>query len=205
MASRDEVLRAVRRGQPPLVEHPGTAGLGVRFPDPVARFAEVVAEVGSACVRAPDLAAADRALRLLPVHREARRIASLVPGVGGATFDPGAVADPHQLDGLDLCILPAELGVAENGAAWIDVRNFPHQALFVIPEHVAVVVRADSVVHDMHQAYERIRHGKGFALFLGGPSKTADIEQALVIGAHGARSCTVLLVGGVQSGAEVRP
>jgi L-lactate dehydrogenase complex protein LldG len=47
----------------------------------------------------------------------------------------------------------------------------------------------------MHQAYERIRLGHGFGLFLGGPSKTADIEQALVIGAHGARSCTVLLVG----------
>jgi L-lactate dehydrogenase complex protein LldG len=30
-------------------------------------------------------------------------------------------------------------------------------------------------------------------MWLSGPSKTADIEQALVIGAHGARSCTVLV------------
>ena len=67
------------------------------------------------------------------------------------------------------------------------------QDLFVIPEHIAVVVQATSLVHDMHQAYEAISHGPGFALFLSGPSKTADIEQALVIGAHGARSCTVLL------------
>jgi L-lactate dehydrogenase complex protein LldG len=195
VGSREEILRAVRRSQPPPVEHPGTAGLGVRFPDPPGQFAEVVAAVGGTCLRAADLPAADRELRLLPVHREARRIASLVPGVGAASFDPAGVDDPHELDGLDLCILPAELGVAENGAMWIEAGKLPHQALFVIPEHVAVVVQAASVVCDMHQAYERIRLGHGFGLFLGGPSKTADIEQALVIGAHGARSCTVLLVG----------
>ena len=35
----------------------------------------------------------------------------------------------------------------------------------------------------------------GFGLFISGPSKTADIELALVIGAHGARSTMVFLVG----------
>jgi L-lactate dehydrogenase complex protein LldG len=48
----------------------------------------------------------------------------------------------------------------------------------------------------MHQAYERLSFaGAGFGLFLSGPSKTADIEQSLVIGAHGPRSLTVFLVG----------
>jgi L-lactate dehydrogenase complex protein LldG len=195
VAARDDILAAVRRAQPPPAEHPDIAGLGVTFPDLAAKFAEMVGAVGGTCLRVQDRAAADRALRDLPIHREAKRIASLVPGVGGATFDPAALSDPHELDGLDLCVFPAELGVAENGAVWVDVRKFPHQALFVIPEHIAVVVEAASLVADMHQAYQRISHGKGFALFLSGPSKTADIEQALVIGAHGARSCTVLLVG----------
>jgi L-lactate dehydrogenase complex protein LldG len=57
-----------------------------------------------------------------------------------------------------------------------------------------VVVRADTLVHNLHEAYERIQiPSPGFSMWLSGPSKTADIEQALVIGAHGARSCTVLL------------
>jgi L-lactate dehydrogenase complex protein LldG len=57
-----------------------------------------------------------------------------------------------------------------------------------------VVVRAETLVHNLHEAYARIQLGPGFAMFLSGPSKTADIEQALVIGAHGPRSCTVLLL-----------
>jgi len=196
VAARDQILAAVRRGAGPPVAYPGTAGLGVRFDDPVAKLAELAAAVGSTCLRAPDLRAADQALRALPVFQKAKRTVSLVPGVGSSSFDPASVADPHALDGIDLCIFAAELAVAENGAMWIDTRPFPHQALYVIPEHIAVVVRASTVVHDMHQAYERIVQAKGFALFLGGPSKTADIEQALVVGAHGARSCAVLLVEG---------
>jgi L-lactate dehydrogenase complex protein LldG len=47
----------------------------------------------------------------------------------------------------------------------------------------------------MHEACARVAAGpKEYGLFIAGPSKTADIEQALVIGAHGARSCTVFVV-----------
>ena len=47
----------------------------------------------------------------------------------------------------------------------------------------------------MHQAYQQIDTGKeGFGVFIAGPSKTADIEQSLVIGAHGARSLIVYII-----------
>jgi L-lactate dehydrogenase complex protein LldG len=66
----------------------------------------------------------------------------------------------------------------------------------VVTEHLVLVVPAGQIVHNMHQAYDRIRLERpGFGIFISGPSKTADIEQALVIGAHGARSCTLFLVG----------
>jgi L-lactate dehydrogenase complex protein LldG len=132
---------------------------------------------------------------------DAARVVSLVPGVGATTANATAAlqgADPHALEGLDLAILPGVLAVAENGAVWVEGEAVPHRALVVIPEHLALVVRASDVVHDLHEAYARIGLAARprFGWFLSGPSKTADIEQALVIGAHGARSCTVLLVGG---------
>jgi L-lactate dehydrogenase complex protein LldG len=78
---------------------------------------------------------------------------------------------------------------------WITERALPHRALPWIAQHLAVVVSADKLVNDMHEAYERLEVGGGFGCFISGPSKTADIEQALVIGAHGPRSATVFLVG----------
>ncbi len=79
---------------------------------------------------------------------------------------------------------------------WVTGGAFSPRGAFVVAEHLALVVAATDVVDDMHQAYRRLSFpGAGFGTFIAGPSKTADIEQALVIGAHGARSCTLFLVG----------
>jgi L-lactate dehydrogenase complex protein LldG len=156
-----------------------------------------VAAVGGTLLRATDLAAADTALAALPVRRNARRVVSLVAGMGSPTEDAAAVKDPHALEGLDLAILGGTVGVAENGAVWIEGRSLPHHALVVIPEHLVLVVEARALVPDLHAAYARLdlAGDPRFGLFVAGPSKTADIEQSLVIGAHGARSCTVFLIG----------
>ena len=197
MASRDQILAALRRNAPAAVAAPDVASLGVRFADPAAQFAESVAAVGGACVRVPDLAAADAALTALPQAASATRVASVVPGVGRSTVDLAAIADPHALADLDLAILPGEFGVAENAAVWVDGRVLPHRAVFVITNHLALVIHARDLVHHMHDAYDRLAgRPRGYGLFISGPSKTADIEQVLVVGAQGARTCTVLLIEG---------
>jgi L-lactate dehydrogenase complex protein LldG len=55
------------------------------------------------------------------------------------------------------------------------------------------VIRCDAIVPTMHEAVRRIPAGSPCGWFLSGPSKTADIEQSLVIGAQGARALTVVL------------
>jgi L-lactate dehydrogenase complex protein LldG len=103
--------------------------------------------------------------------------------------------DPHQLDNLQLAILEAQFGVAENGAMWMDDSQLPHRVLPFITEHLVVVLSKQKLVDTMHQAYERIGdEHSGFGLFVAGPSKTADIEQSLVVGAHGAKSLRVVLL-----------
>jgi L-lactate dehydrogenase complex protein LldG len=109
--------------------------------------------------------------------------------------------DPHTLEDVDLAILPAHFGVAENGACWIIESQMLHRALPFITQHLALVIHRRDIVADMHEAYDRIALLEsaaagpyGFATFIAGPSKTADIEQSLVLGAHGPMSLTVFLL-----------
>jgi L-lactate dehydrogenase complex protein LldG len=103
--------------------------------------------------------------------------------------------DAHQLADLDVAIISGQFGVAENAAIWLEERDMGLRALPFITEHLVIVLEKDQLVSNMHEAYERIGKGaSGFGLFIAGPSKTADIEQSLVIGAHGAKSLRVVLV-----------
>ena len=196
MASRDDILATLRRNAPPAVAAPDLTGLGVTFADPLAQLAQSVVTVGGACVRVADLAAAHDAVVALPQAAAAKKIVSLVPGVGAPNVDLAAVAEPRDLADLDLAILPGQLAVAENAAVWVDGTTLHHRAVCVITEHLVLVVHARDVVNHMHEAYEKLAgRPRGHGLFISGPSKTADIEQVLVVGAQGARTCTVVVVG----------
>jgi len=195
VGSREEILERLRRAAPPARELPAVRRFGDRILDLRGQFAQSLQDAGGQCVQVPSAGELAGALEQLAPYREGRRIASTVPGVPRANVRLPEIDDPHELRDVDLAILPGELAVAENGAVWITDRGLRHRVLPWIAQHLALVVAADALVDDLHEAYERIEVGKGFGCFVSGPSKTADIEQALVIGAHGPRSATVFLVG----------
>ena len=128
------------------------------------------------------------------VFQEAQRVANFVPEYGELAAIWDSQADPHEAENVDFCLAPGLFGVAENGAIWTPTDQIaPRSALFLC-QHLGLVVPAADIVDNMHQAYERIEFGEGgFGVFISGPSKTADIEQSLVIGAHGPRSLVVFL------------
>lgn len=128
-------------------------------------------------------------------YPEARRIASNLPEAAScATFNPDELEDPRDLAGTDVAIVRGAFGVVENGAVWIP-RAFRHKAMLFIPEALVILLDRKQIVCNMHEAYAREDFDTyDFGSFIAGPSKTADIEQALVIGAHGARDVTVILM-----------
>jgi L-lactate dehydrogenase complex protein LldG len=195
MNSKQEILTALRRTRLPDVALPSVPDELTTYADPAAQFRQVVAAVGGQTFDVQGPAELAAALRQLDAYRAAANIWSLVPEVPSQGHHWESVGDPHALETLDFLVAAGQFAVAENGAVWITDDHVPHRAALFITQHLALVVPAREIVHNMHEAYQRISFDKArFGVFISGPSKTADIEQALVIGAHGARSATVLLV-----------
>ncbi|QCX53907.1 LUD domain-containing protein [Elizabethkingia sp. JS20170427COW] len=102
--------------------------------------------------------------------------------------------DPHSFHDVELVVVKGLVGVAENAAIWFTETEFKNRVLPFITQNLLVVLRAKDIVPLMHEVYERIENtDAGFSIFISGPSKTADIEQSLVIGAHGSRSHHILI------------
>lgn len=113
-----------------------------------------------------------------------------------STVSLSQINSGHDLNDLELTVLKGELGVAENGAIWVQIDDLEHRSSLFICQHLVILLKKSTIVHHLHEAYDRINfEGSDYGLFISGPSKTADIEQALVIGAHGPRSCTVIVEG----------
>jgi L-lactate dehydrogenase complex protein LldG len=193
--ARRAILDRLRAARAPETPAPDLSQLGASWPDRAAKLADSVASVAGTLVRVADPAALAGEVRAVAERLGATRVFSAVPGVpGDVSLD--ALGDPHEMEGIGLAVLPGAFAVAENGAVWLPTAALKHRGVFVVTEHLALAVPAAEIVNDMHEAYRRIAFpGAGFGTFISGPSKTADIEQALVIGAHGARTCTVFLVG----------
>ncbi len=200
MSSRDKILGTVKNNQPQLTELPeipaGGPGAGLS-----AAFTAMLEGIGGQVFL---VSGYDRIVAILrEQHPDARRIVSGCPELGSFGEVTAHYDDPHTLENVDLAILRAHFGVAENGACWLTEVQMIERALPFITQHLALILRREAIVADMHAAYERIGEvGRasageaeyGFATFIAGPSKPADIEQSLVLGAHGPRSLIVFLL-----------
>jgi L-lactate dehydrogenase complex protein LldG len=124
------------------------------------------------------------------------RIISTLPQLNEIADNQWLDNDPHDLADVELLIIEAHFGVAENGSVWVTEDLLGQRAAPFITQNLAIILQKQSIVQTMHQAYERIGLAVeyGFGTFIAGPSKTADIEQSLVLGAHGSRTMTVFVM-----------
>jgi L-lactate dehydrogenase complex protein LldG len=200
---RQQILADIRRHLPVDAPLPDQSGPWLQYVDATQQFLETLRGVGGAGQVIRNAASLREELQRLATDLNARQICSVLPDALPGNIDMAAIDDPHDLDAIDLAILPGELAVAENAAVWVTGAIVPQRVAYFLSQHVALVVPADRVVNNMHEAYEWLHQQAGadgpfasprWGTFMSGPSKTADIEQALVIGAHGARSLHVYLV-----------
>ena len=191
MTARETMLGAIRAAKPDLVPLPEIPDFDNGIDDRTSAFTETLEAAGGQVVETQRDALAEA---IQDVYPDVHIVASTVPEVEG-NFDLPGVTHPRDLADVDLLVCQGALGVAENGAVWLGECEVMHRAAPFIAQHVALVVEKSTLVGTMHEAYVRLDvRADGFGVFVAGPSKTADIEQSLVIGAHGPRSLLVLLV-----------
>ena len=103
------------------------------------------------------------------------------------------VQDAGELADVDLGVLEGRVAVAENGSVWVP-QTMKERAVMFISQCLVIIVDRNDIVSNMHQAYEKVSSTEYlYGCFISGPSKTADIAQALVMGAQAARDVTVIV------------
>ena len=164
---------------------------GVTYTDPVAQFISMSNTVGAKVAELEKDADINGLIKRL--YPEAKVFASNMAEITIATLNPDTVGTAQERSGPDVGIVRGELGVAENGCVWIP-QTMKERAVCFISEYLVIVLSRRAIVSNMHQAYARINMTDyGYGTFISGPSKTADIAQALVMGAQAARGVTVIL------------
>lgn len=192
--SRESILKAVKQGQPAgrvLPEVP--SDLSLSFENNLSKFTEVLTGIGGRVIPVFANDAPDAIIS--GAFEGSTDILSVSSQVSFGEINPLAFEQPHLLSEIHIALMDVQFGVAENGAVWVTEAQYKIRALPFICTHLAVLLHKKDIVPDMHAAYERIGQSEyGFGLFIAGPSKTADIEQSLVLGAHGPKSMTVFLL-----------
>ena len=88
----------------------------------------------------------------------------------------------------------------QTGSVLLTSRSAGGRALSVLPPHHLVLARQQQLLPDLPSAFELLatKYGQNYPSFMSvvtGPSRTGDIERILVLGAHGPKQLTIVLIG----------
>lgn len=107
--------------------------------------------------------------------------------------------DKDALEACDAGITQCELLVAQTGSVCVTSASDGGRVLSVLPPHHIVLARRSQLVSDLTEAYASLASKYRDAYpsmisFITGPSRTGDIERILVLGAHGPKRLSILLL-----------
>lgn len=193
MNAREKILAAVAANQPrstrlPVIDHRGVTPVAG---DLISLFTQNLQTVGGYLQRIRSIA--DLRAVINGARTTGGSVLNLIPQAGEVDPIPASL---DTLGSLQQVFMLGSVAIAENGAIWIPESKMLGRILPFITDQLILVIDEKQLVPTMHEAYEKIKVDEdGFGVFIAGPSKTADIEQSLVIGAHGARKLVVMMIG----------
>ena len=188
MTSRDAILARLRQNRPQGPALPDIHAVPfLGFEDRFAAFAGLIRNLGGEAVQlAEGESVLDHVRARWPDHGR------LVDLTSANLPQP---VRPHDWNDVDVAVVPGELAVAESAAVWVSHPDNTFRSLYFLTQKLVLVVPRAAIVDNMRDAYARIRFREhGFGAFISGSSRTADIVQSLVMGAHGAMAALVIFV-----------
>lgn len=190
MSSREKILNAIAVNQPELVVLP-TIDLDsvISYENNYNQFKTVLESIGGKVKLIQDISILND--ELIAEKTNGKLIINTLDEIDKQVV----LLTSFELEKLEKVCIKGSIGVAENGSVWVYESQMMNRLLPFICQHLILVIDKAAIVPTMHHAYNKIDIEKeGFGILIAGPSKTADIEQSLVIGAHGSRSTTVYVV-----------
>ena len=195
MNSREKILGAISSNKPVFIESPVVEidRIQIEPASAIEQFTQTLVSIGGTVVQVSDLHLIGDEIK--KARDNGKYVVNTLPFLGEVNEEINSLLDATALESVHQAYIGATLGIAENGAVWIYESQMKNRLLPFICQHLVICMSSKNIVPTMHEAYQQIDAFKeGYGVFLAGPSKTADIEQSLVIGAHGARSLLVYLI-----------
>jgi L-lactate dehydrogenase complex protein LldG len=220
MIERDTILGRIREALRVTAYVPGGAGLpttvdrrrvlpaaGATFDERAALFARNAGELTATFNVLQDAGTLAAALGVLRDAEGWTRVAAHRGELAGDAarslglpllFTDGGY-DRNALERCDVGISECDALVAQTGTVVVTSRSAGGRALSCLPPHHVVLARREQLVADLPAAFQLVagRYGADYPSvisFITGPSRTADIERSLVLGAHGPKRLTIFMV-----------
>lgn len=191
MSSKNEILARIRENTGTRYEMPKIDLDPITYNDKIQNFCEILSQAGGKAIVLRNGVNVNEVIR--KEFPDAKRIASNLKEITCATYNPDTLDDPKELNGTDVSVVEGKFGVVENAAVWLP-KQVRHKGLYFISNAMVILLDKTQLVNNMHEAYARNEKDEyDYGVFMSGPSKTADIEQALVFGAHGPIQVIVIL------------
>jgi L-lactate dehydrogenase complex protein LldG len=181
--------------------------VGASVADRIALFAKNSSELRTTFERVDSIDAAAAKLKEIADAEGWRRVAthagSLTDRAVASLAIPVVRTDGgYKVEDLERCdagVTSCDALIAQTGSVLLTSASAGGRALSILPPHHVVIATVNQLLPDLSEAYALVHERyaskwPSIMCIITGPSRTGDIERILVLGAHGPKELTVLLI-----------